>query len=100
MGSEAVVAFSEARGWKTDEDENSRSQTILQLASMFIVFIHFIYMGANVQLKMNAALAKEREPVGLYFGDCLFAGVFGIELIVRMRVFGKQFYLGDDWRWN
>merc|ERR1719433_1680275 len=49
---------------------------------------------------MNCALSGRDVPMHFYVADCVFALVFGVELCLRIWVYGRQFYRGEDWRWN
>merc|ERR1719433_1203641 len=67
---------------------------------MILVAAQCVYMGGNVQIKMNCALNGQDVPGFLYVADCSFAIIFFTELSLRIKLYGREFYRGEDWRWN
>jgi len=61
----------------------------------------FIGISADLQVKQSyKRLQGVEEESSLYITEMVFIIWFSLELLLRMAAERKQFFVGEDWRWN
>eukprot|EP00927_Polykrikos_kofoidii_P076415 TRINITY_DN7349_c0_g1_i4.p1 TRINITY_DN7349_c0_g1~~TRINITY_DN7349_c0_g1_i4.p1 ORF type:complete len:704 (+),score=112.10 TRINITY_DN7349_c0_g1_i4:59-2170(+) len=62
-----------------------------------VIAIHTYKMGRDINARAKDPFAPE---VGFPWGELIFAGYYGFELLLRMSVHGCSFLICSNWKWN
>jgi voltage-gated sodium channel len=66
-----------------------------------LIVLNAIWIGIQTEIGIRAAMEENKdEPTALRVVSMIFCGIFAIEILMRMYVYGLTFFYAEDWRWN
>jgi len=62
-----------------------------------VVFANAIFTGIEVESSISGSILSDAQ---IRMSHYIFFGLFTIELIARVSLYGRRFFWSDDWLWN
>merc|ERR1719362_711520 len=91
-------SFAEIVGRPSDDAVSVRKQNWIQAVSCLLVVLNIVFMACSLHVGMEKVMEDPfEEPIWIRVGDAIFAALFAIELAVRLKTEGRDFFLA---KWN